>query len=181
MGTRWCFHIYMIVLEWLEWLREVRGKVSEREKGLFPEAEAVADGGGGGGGGGGRQGPREEGIWKDGEAERESKNETEKESAKPASCERLQSFLTLSSVPADSMSHPTMQQGQSRAISQAYSALQRPQDPGPCKAGTPQSLLSVPRSTGGRIGQWCHNCHTVRGSISATAGTAVLEVTQQDY
>lgn len=40
-------------------------------------------------------------------------------------------------------------------------------------ARTPQSLLSLPHSTEGRIGQWCRNCHSVRGSMSAT----VLEVT----
>lgn len=50
----------------------------------------------------------------------------ERKRERPASCERLQSFLILSSIPADSMSHPTLQQGQSHAISQAYSALLHP-------------------------------------------------------
>lgn len=57
-------------------------------------------------------------VWKGGKGERDGE--------KLASCERLQSFLTRSSIPADSMSHPTLQQGQSRVIPQAYSALLRP-------------------------------------------------------
>lgn len=66
-----------------------------------------------------------------------------RERGKSAICERLQSFLTPSSVPADSMSRPTLQQGQSRAISQAYSALLRPCSSDSTKGlvGTPQSLL----------------------------------------
>lgn len=70
--------------------------------------------------------PREYGhlertMTKDGTGERDD----------PASCEKLQSFLTLSSIPANSMSRPKLQQGQSHAISQAYSAL-----PGPAAAAS---------------------------------------------
>lgn len=50
----------------------------------------------------------------------------ERQREKLPSCERLQSFLTLSSIPADSMRHPTLQRGQSHAIFQAYSALLHP-------------------------------------------------------
>ncbi|CAJ1082285.1 Hypothetical predicted protein [Xyrichtys novacula] len=53
-----------------------------------------------------------------------------------------------SSVPADSMSRPTLQQGQSHAISQAYSALLRP-----CSRRSTQGLVEL-----GLHEVYC-NCH----------------------
>lgn len=96
----------------------VSGKWEHRDTGTgsFPRSEGAS------GIKDGRQTGRDGwGAWKDGKGERASEEE------KLSNCERLQSFLTLSSIPADSMSRPTLQQGQSHAIFQAYSAL-----PWPC-------------------------------------------------
>lgn len=105
---------------------------------------------------------------------------------KPASCERLQSSLTPGSVPADSMSRPTLQQGQSRAISQAYSAFTSAPAAeaavvvaqAASRARTPHFQRHAPREEG--LDNDAVNCQRggrgVGEVMSAAAGTATLQV-----
>lgn len=120
-------------------------------------------------------------AWTDtGRGKKMRQGEGEGHREKLGICKRLQSFLTVSSVPADSMSRPGQQQGQSRAISQTYSALLSPPATAFralwCQDSSKSTLL--PRMAGGRIGQWYCNCHSVRGSMPAIDG---MWPTQQNY